>query len=213
MPLILHEYPLPGTGIGVWQIQESAEWFRGRLQLNKHDEEELSGIIFPGRILEFLASRYILRLLIGSTEEQTLLKDEHGRPLLQNSHLHVSVSHCKGYAAAMINERCPAGIDIEQVHPRVRKIISKYLSDEELAALGGENVTDDALILAWAVKEAVYKAHGIKGLSLRSHIHLGPAPTSLPGEIYAELDRDGEHKTHRLIVKKLEETILAYTLE
>lgn len=210
MPLILKTYPFEGATLGLWHITETAEWFTERLLLNDADRTAMQPLTHPTKLLEFLASRYLLRVLIGTDDEHTMIKDEHGKPYLQQPNVHISISHCKGHAAAIISQRAAVGIDIEVVHPRVKKIVDKFLSDEELAHLGGHDATTHNLTLAWAVKEAVYKANGKKGISLRSQMPLGSKPQHFPNIWQCGLITDGTTTYYPVHVDVLNDLVMAF---
>ena len=84
--------------------------------------------------------------------------DVHGAPLLVGSPLHISISHSRHFAAIALHPHLRIGIDIEE--PR----------GEQLAKVKTRFVHPDDppidLLTAWTIKEAVYKAAGIPGLSL-----------------------------------------------
>ncbi|MDD6889375.1 MAG: 4'-phosphopantetheinyl transferase superfamily protein [Bacteroidales bacterium] len=84
----------------------------------------------------------------------------------QESEIGISVSHCHSGACIAVSR--PAkhfGIDIEDQSPKLERVKSKYIGDSEAIFIGAER-----LLPAWTIKEAVYKAAGIAGLSLRDGI-------------------------------------------
>lgn len=91
------------------------------------------------------------------------MHDPDGAPLLVGSELKVSVSHSRRFAAVAIDPRRRIGVDIEEPRlEQLRRVISKFLSSEELPFWG------DRLLEAWTAKEAVFKAAGIAGIGLGS---------------------------------------------
>jgi phosphopantetheinyl transferase len=93
-----------------------------------------------------------------------LEKDTFGKPHFVHDTRFISLSHCKGYAAAISGD-VAVGIDVELVSSRVQRIKNRFLSPEELQILGD---TDAMLMLAWSAKEAVYKMYGQKGLIFKT---------------------------------------------
>lgn len=78
-----------------------------------------------------------------------------GAPLLEGAAMHISVSHCREYAAVALCPDGPVGIDIEQPRPaQLQRVASRFLTTDEQAAIGPE---PDALLRAWTAKEAAYK--------------------------------------------------------
>jgi 4'-phosphopantetheinyl transferase EntD len=61
------------------------------------------------------------------------------------------------------------GVDVERVSPRVQRIKNRFLTEQEQVIVGA---TDADLMLAWSVKEAVYKMYGSKKLLFKEHIRL-----------------------------------------
>ena len=45
-----------------------------------------------------------------------------GKPYFVNASIHFSVSHCNGFAACVISEEGPVGIDIELIQDRIKKV-------------------------------------------------------------------------------------------
>ena len=76
--------------------------------------------------------------------------------------------------------------------------------------LGGEEVTDEALIIAWTVKEAVYKANGKKGISLRNQIHISFINTDLPAQAKVTMETEGVIKDFAVKVDRVNDTVLAF---
>ncbi|GIV32907.1 MAG: hypothetical protein KatS3mg031_0442 [Chitinophagales bacterium] len=73
--------------------------------------------------------------------------------------------------AALISQRFNPGVDVEEVRPKVQRVMHKFLSDEEMAGL--VDSTDLRLLtLCWSVKESVFKVMGIPALSFREEIRL-----------------------------------------
>ena len=204
MPLVFQQTPISNCTVALWRIEEDAEWFNERLQLNEIDHAEMLSIKVQSKLLQFLASRYVLRVLLDSDEEHVMQKDVHGKPSLWNNNWHISLSHCAGYAAAAVSGEHHVGIDVEVIHPRVRRIVSKYLIDEELLLIGGNSATDESLITAWAMKEAVYKANGKKGISLKDQIRL---PVNHTHALL--LSNDNDPKAFQITVTRFDNAVLA----
>lgn len=82
----------------------------------------------------------------------------------------ISISHSREYALLAVapHEQC-IGVDIEEYRPQLRRVAEKFLSEEERELF----TTDEALLQAWTLKEAAYKALHIPGLAL-TDIHIMP---------------------------------------
>ena len=87
---------------------------------------------------------------------QGIKKDNNGKPHLINSRYHISISHKFPYVSVIFDTK-KCGVDIERIDEKVRKIKSKFLSeDEELIV--GENLKK--LVEYWSMKETAYKVEG-----------------------------------------------------
>mmetsp|Transcript_8173 Transcript_8173/g.15382 ORF Transcript_8173/g.15382 Transcript_8173/m.15382 type:complete len:474 (+) Transcript_8173:181-1602(+) len=106
-----------------------------------------------------------------STNDQSILKDEHGRPKVPKGFIG-SISHKQNTAVALVSTLSSGsegimssptigvGVDIEQSFTRRRNIAKKILTSNELNDLGQlEGVTrDEEVLLRFSLKESVYKA-------------------------------------------------------
>jgi len=105
--------------------------------------------------------------------DQSILKDEHGRPQVPIGYLG-SISHKKNYGVALVTEiktgieedgtvappKVGIGVDIERPFSRGKSIARKILTPNEIADLGGlsEVTSDEEVLLRFSLKESVYKA-------------------------------------------------------
>lgn len=115
-----------------------------------------------------------------------------GAPFLAGDNGRISITHTGRFLAvatlpptpeadlSLFSERAALGIDAERAdRQQVLKVREKFLSDAELDMIPADDVALN--VLAWTVKEAVYKAALQTGLDFRSEIvivslpKLGPA--------------------------------------
>lgn len=127
------------------------------------------------------AVRRILDAIAGTGHK--LCHNEDGSPYIEGFDREISISHCKGMAAAGIGGTDRIGIDIETPRATLRRVIPKFLSEEEQTRYN----TDDELLTAWTMKEALYKAAGIPGIDFANGVKL-PQPysdtTTIAGKRY-----------------------------
>lgn len=90
-----------------------------------------------------------------------------GHPFVENHTGSLSISHADNILVAAYSADKVIGIDIEYPRAVLRRVAPKFLSEEELTVY--REPAD--LLRAWTIKEAVYKAALVKGLSLFA-IHL-----------------------------------------
>lgn len=126
---------------------------------------------YPKRRLEWLGGRLaakhgLSRLLASSLtyyRDYSLVPNAHGRPHLdppsnQEHAPAISISHSRGYAAALvITTAGGCGIDIQQKTGQLVKVQERFTSREELAILDRIPDPITRLGMIWTAKEAVKK--------------------------------------------------------
>lgn len=157
---------LPDTHVCVWKIEEPLEFFQ-------QIPAEWPSILSQNQIkcTESLAARYCLYdlcLRLGLKNE-LLQQDERDRPFFANSDWKISLTHSYPYVAAACRHTKEVGIDIEKKGRKIEKIAPRFLNKDELTERSGNH---SALTLAWSIKESIYKAANIPGLSFREAIAL-----------------------------------------
>jgi len=139
---------------------------------------------------------------------ETLRYDPHGRPYLTPGH-HISLSHSGEAAAMAVSAGARTGIDIQEFSPKVLHVLPRIASPQETeTALRDE--TGQTAHYVWSAKEAVYKAAGIRGLSLRDDIRLdfyGGLPYR------ARVNENGREIRYRLYPYRLNEYFLITAVE
>ncbi len=134
----------------------------------------LAGFRFPKRRLEWLggrlAGKYSLALLADANNEPDLssfgdfsiVPDEHGRPRVRSFGSlgfapSLSISHSRGFAAALTVGDGPCGLDIQHPSAKLFSVREQFATDEEIA--GMDLIPDPLtrLTALWSIKEAVKK--------------------------------------------------------
>ena len=179
MPLIKHIVPFEQTRIGVWHIRESETFFRENLKLNKLEQQQLD-TIKGNRKIQWLSARYCLNVLLAEKDDPVCLKDQYGKPFLENRDLHISFSHAADLSAVMISDKL-CGVDIQHPVEKIYRIKQKFLSESELGYIREEQELD-MLHISWGAKESIYKAWGKKRVEFKTHMILDPysPDTKLP---------------------------------
>jgi 4'-phosphopantetheinyl transferase len=211
MPLAKLENINQNSSWALWEIKETLEWFLDQLQLNEIEIEELQSIANPKRKLEWLAGRAALKSLLqhkGITYFN-ILKDEFGKPFVQNLPIYISLSHCLPYATAIVHMQHPVGIDIEEVQEKLIPISKRFLNPEELNF--AKNHTEK-LCIFWAAKEAMYKIYGKKKLSLCDQIRILPPFLKHDFTLIGKIITAEHTENHLLKVIKLPQHIIVHNL-
>lgn len=159
---------LPETHVLLWKVDEPMEFFE-EIPTNWPSISTQN----PIKRTESLAVRYCLHELCKRLELKDIVfkQDERDRPYLQNSDWKISLTHSFPYVAAACCRSHEIGIDIEKKGRKIEKIAPRFLNTDELDDRADNH---NALTLAWSIKESIYKAANIPGLSFREAIALVP---------------------------------------
>lgn len=125
------------------------------------------------RLTERLSVRFMLHRLFGHSA--SVAHTQTGRPLLQGSPLHISISHTDGaYALSFSYE--PHGIDIEPPSPRALRLRARFLDEgERCINLGNGWTEEDEATALWCAKEAAYKCFSNEHITHIGQVHLHQA--------------------------------------
>lgn len=123
----------------------------------------------------------------GKDGYREVIHTDSGAPLLEGSAQRISVSHATGLlVVAMLppvpgtdpesfSLRTALGVDVEKKdRKQVVRIRDKFLSDRELRMIPADDIEKN--ILAWTVKEAVFKALLSEGVDFRRDIRIERLP-------------------------------------
>ncbi len=211
MPLFLHKKLASEGELGLWKIKESEDYFRERLQLNEVEEQQLE-TIRCNRRREWLACRWLLHLMSGRELRGACLKDDFGKPYLENSAFHISISHSHGMAA-VVAAPVNVGVDIQYLVDKIERIAHKYMRDEEAASLQADTRLEH-LHVYWGAKEALYKAYGRRQLDFKTHIHIDPFDFQAPTGTFQGLIIKEEYKAnYQLYYEQIGSYILVFGIE
>lgn len=158
--------------VGIWQLSEPVVDL-----LREFTEEELSNPLFTRythdkRKMEWLASRLLLKQMIGHKFSITYLAT--GKPILNHAIFRsISITHSRDFVAIIVHESKLVGIDIEDTDRNFQRIEKRFLSDEELGFVSGNN---QLKCLFWCAKEAVFKLVEDEGIEFREQIIVSSNP-------------------------------------
>ena len=147
MPLHQRVYIDEQTQILIWRIEEPLEQLKKDLKLAKADEIRFQKRKILSHQKEFLASRRLL--LEAGIPPHSLSHDPNGIPRLESGQ-QLSITHTKNLAGIALGTK-PLGIDIEVFRPKIRRIATRFLHDQESFALEGKG-TIEKITLIWTAK-------------------------------------------------------------
>ena len=211
MPLLFEKYITPDIKVGVWEIDETEEWFIERLWLCREELLELEQLKSRKR-LEWLADRYVLHHLIGEKDRFPCIKNELGKPFLQGSDFQISLSNSADKAAAMFGN-APLGLDIQYITQKIERIERKFMREEESDCLDSAFRLEH-LHVFWGAKEALYKAYGKRELDFKKHILIEPFDFNLKnGKTKGVVLKDNYTAKYDIFYEKKDTYIIVYAVE
>ncbi|MCL4484285.1 MAG: 4'-phosphopantetheinyl transferase superfamily protein [Bacteroidetes bacterium] len=179
-----------GGQLGFWEITETTDQLLALL--NPKNEELASFLQLRNELRkrEWLAARLLLRHMSGSAK---INYDPTGKPLLENSTGHISISHSYDRVVLYIHPEQLPGIDIELITRNVERAARKFLSTKELddCTIDGQLSNKD-LMLRWCAKEAVFKMVPYTDVDFASQIDCEAPPLDRnEGELTATFSTPG----------------------
>ncbi len=198
--------------IGVWDITESVDVLLSQIKLNKEEQERYDCFGNDLRRLHWLSYRNLLKELIPPEEYSHVIYDDCGKPYMENNLHFLSVAHSGKFSAAIVSKRKQVGIDIEMIHPKIEKVVSKFLSETEK-----EQITEkdrlEQLFIHWAAKEALYKLYGRKELDFKVNMFINPFSYAEKGELIAAIKNEEMDRNFNLHYEKIENYMMVYMTE
>lgn len=211
MAIFKRKYLTPEGELGLWKIEEEEDHFLLGMTLHQEEIDQLAQIKGHKR-LEYLAVRQLLHEMSGRPKRSPCLKDEFGKPHLEDSLFHISMSHSHNVVAAIAAPRL-VGVDIQKLVGKIDRISEKYMREEELESLNRDTRIEH-LHVYWGAKECLYKAYGRKELEFKKHILIEPFNFDLNmGFGFGSVIKGDYNKKFVIHYEKIEDYILVYALE
>lgn len=202
MPIFFQQDIDESTRLGIWKIEEDEDFFLQEVVLQRE-------VHHPHKKLQHLAGRYLLKFLYPEFPLDLIRIADTRKPFLEDEAYHFSISHCGDYAAAIVSQKERVGVDIELFTPKVERIMHKFLHQEELAMLDGQDQVAQ-LTLLWSCKEAVYKWWSYGQVDFSEKIRLEPFHLHKKGKIGAKFYRGSSFVELKLHYRLFEEISLAW---
>ena len=169
MPLVYQQNINEHTKMGVWQIQETEDFF-----LEKVNEQYK--ITHSRKKIQHLAGRYLLLEMGVDISLKNILLTATGKPFLPDESYFFSISHCADYVAAIISTTSNVAIDIQHVVPKIESIKQKFLTEEEMNLLSNLAISpNEQFTFAWTIKETMFKYFDEGGIDFKQHLNIASA--------------------------------------
>lgn len=196
--------------LGLWKIESQEQSLFRQIRLSSEEHLALEQLKCFDKQNQRLAYRKVLIHLLGQNDF-IIRYDEYRKPHLIGFDGHISVSHSGDMAAAMLNYKGPAGIDVERISPRISSISKRFLSIQEQEECG-KDPENLRLTLYWSAKEALFKMDGKRILSFSNDIYIKPFNVQSPGIIFGQIKHGASPGTYALAWETFGDYVLVYTL-
>ncbi|MBC7862747.1 MAG: 4'-phosphopantetheinyl transferase superfamily protein [Bacteroidia bacterium] len=152
---------------------------------------------------------YLLNLLFHKKNPK-LEYHENGKPFVKDLPGGISISHSHDLLAIFADERnTHTGLDVELIRDKVLKIRHKFLSEKEKSFIPEKNVLMH--IMAWCVKETMYKIHSERKVEFIEHLLIEPFKES-DEIIQATCCMDNVKFTKQLKIEQMDEYLISYPI-
>lgn len=203
-----------GHQIGIWKIEEDENYFFERLDLHLSESAELAQIKGGRRRLEWLASRYLVHLMFSDEptwDRIPLLKDEFGKPHINDAEFYVSFSHSYDFVAVILGAM-NVGIDIQKFVPKITALERKFMRPKESESLQPDTRLEH-LHFYWGAKEALYKCYGRRKLDFKQHLLINPFNYQEKGKTTGVVTKEAFYQKYEIYYLKTGNYFLVYALE
>ncbi len=208
MPVIQKIAHQDGQRSAVWDVKEDEFALLEMAALNQADADAYALITNPGRRLEWLAVRVLLKEFYPSPP--SIIYKDNGKPFFANCPDKISISHSGKMVAIALNSEETPGIDIERLHPRILKIANRFTGEKEKEYLGA-NPSIEQLTIVWGAKEVMFKVYSLGEVSFKTELMLQPFKLSTEGILNGFIYKGKRPITVPMNYKQINDFILIQT--
>ena len=180
MPVCFKKNWKDGTEVLVWKIIEDEHFFLAELNSYPFIIQDLEKIRYSSKRRQYLASRYLLKSLLGVKAFCKLKKTKRGKIYLPGDHLKLSLSHSASYAAVVVS-LVDVGVDIQEFDQRLLTLSRKFVNENEFGYIDKGNPLLDYHLI-WGAKESIFKAWGKGGLDFKKNMEISSPENNMSGE-------------------------------
>ena len=173
--------------------------------LTEGELETLKSIKNTKRKEEFLATRNLRTHLFG---KKTIQYNEFGAPYMEQSNIHISISHTNEYVAIAWSEKHPVGIDIENLNRDTSSIQHKFINQDEKQIISLNDEDNSALII-WCIKESLYKLNRSKGIDFLKDLRC----EKIIDDLWKGYINNSNPKSYFFKVKNFQNHIICFNIE
>lgn len=169
MPLYKSIQTTNQTKILIWKIEESFDELSKDIELTNLCQIRVNSMKSELHKRGFMSIRHLLAE--EGYEDKDLFYDEFGKPHLTDGKF-ISITHSFNFAAIIVSDNHPVGIDIEKQRDKIVRIAHKFTPFEEYKTLANHDALVRKLTIVWGAKESLYKIYEQKGLSFLQDINI-----------------------------------------
>ncbi len=183
MPLVKLEHPTEHRAWGLWHITEPEAELLPHIAPYETVPEHIT---HEQKRLEFCVGRLLAKTLLGklAVPFEGIVKDAFGKPFFRNNPFQLSLSHSYPYVAALVDKHTSAGIDVEQIKPKLLRIAPRILHPTELLDAG---LHETKHCIYWCAKETLVKVYGKKDLTFAENLIITPFTLRNEGSITGKI--------------------------
>ena len=189
--------------VTIWKITESwTELF----ELFENDDEIntlIQNFKSEFKKKQFLASRFLLKMEFGDWKT---LQNLYGKPQPINNSTEISITHDRGMVG-IIKSLNPCGIDIQEITPKVIRVKSKFINENDIYFFSKK---EKDLTVLWCAKEALYKINGNPNIFFKEHMII--EESEVENIVIGKIIHPEFRKDYKLKVHFIENYCLVYTL-
>lgn len=210
MPLYDTKHIDSDVFLAVWRIEEDTDELYREVYLSAQDKELYHRIRNENRRKEWLTARLLTQMMLE--EELSISYEDSGRPYIQNSEWHISITHKKEFVGVLLARNRRVAIDIEELSARIDKIYDYYMHPNELAQIV-RNHRNFQLHLYWCAKECLIKVTGKRTLSILKDMYVHPIHPVLDS-FTAEVRMEEEMVPFEMFYEKLsDDYVVVWTVD
>ena len=166
MPVIEDIQLSSTTRIMVWEIKETIDFLKSKLDLTDFSKKILLKKKSAIHQKQFLTVRNILKLL--SIHDSDLSYDVDGKPFIKSGY--ISISHAKEFVAVLISDE-KVGVDIESNSDKCFRIKQKFIGTENEFPI---KIDSKIAQVIWNMKECLYKFIDFKEIDFKENLIVIP---------------------------------------
>ena len=166
MPVIEDIQLSSTTRIIVWEIKETIDFLKSKLDLTNFSKKTLLKKKSAIHQKQFLAVRNILKLL--SIHDVDLNYNVNGKPIIKSGY--ISISHSKEFVAVLISDE-KVGVDIESNSDKCFQVKQKFIGTENEFPI---KIDMRIAQVIWNMKECLYKIIDFKEIDFKENLIVIP---------------------------------------